>query len=129
NWTGNVVQKIKLADLPPGTFNSNTSDSFTHTFTTPGTYDLTLFVDQGGVMGPSSFCKKITVLDGFGSILGSDTSICAGGSYKIDATTSGATGYQWSTGATTPSIVVNTSGTYWVELQGNVCVKKDTIAL
>lgn len=42
------------------------------------------------------------------------TSFCTGGS--VDLTASAATGYLWSTNATTSSITVNTSGSYTVEI-------------
>ncbi|HET8573565.1 MAG TPA: gliding motility-associated C-terminal domain-containing protein [Edaphocola sp.] len=62
-----------------------------------------------------------------GNILGPDTSLCLGNSMILDVTTNGATGYQWSTGATTAAISIDTPGTYWVHLEGDFCVQNDTI--
>ncbi|MFZ1689262.1 MAG: hypothetical protein WAU70_17700, partial [Flavobacteriales bacterium] len=64
-----------------------------------------------------------------GSIdLGNDTSFCAGGNVLLDATLPGSS-YTWSTGATSATLNVNTSGTYWVEaLQGN-CEVSDSITI
>jgi len=47
-----------------------------------------------------------------------DTGYCQGGSFPLQLTTVSYPGvrYQWSTGATGPSITVNTQGRYWVNL-------------
>jgi gliding motility-associated-like protein len=58
--------------------------------------------------------------------LGADTAICASGNIVLDATYPGAT-YVWNTGATTPSISVNTAGEYYVSSTLNGCTAKDTI--
>ncbi len=59
--------------------------------------------------------------------LGQDTTVCVG-PYFINATISGAQGYLWSTGATTPTITVATTGTYSVEIFGPNCITdKDTV--
>lgn len=60
--------------------------------------------------------------------LGNDTTVCTGGSLQLNATTNGAT-YQWSTGATSATINVNTSGTYWVNVNANGCSATDTIVV
>jgi gliding motility-associated-like protein len=44
----------------------------------------------------------------------------------LDATTPGAT-YLWSTGATTPTLSVGSTGTYWVEVQQGQCSASDTV--
>src|SRR5690606_38917559 len=64
-----------------------------------------------------------------GNILGADTAFCAGDSLLLDATTPEATGYLWSNGATTPTIYVNQTGSYWVKLTGELCVDRDTIMI
>jgi gliding motility-associated-like protein len=55
-----------------------------------------------------------------------DTTICRGQSVKLDATVTGAT-YLWSTGATSPSIMVSTQETFWVRVMKNGCITIDTI--
>lgn len=59
--------------------------------------------------------------------LGADTTIC-GINWVLDATTSNAT-YLWSTGATTPSIIANTSGVYWVDVTNGTGSTRDSIKL
>ncbi|MBT3646942.1 MAG: T9SS type A sorting domain-containing protein [Flavobacteriales bacterium] len=56
-------------------------------------------------------CKIV----GVGAI-GEDTSFCEGGSVTYDVTSTGATSYVWSTGATTSSITTDSTGTYSVTI-------------
>ena len=58
--------------------------------------------------------------------LGFDTALCQGDTLLLDAFRPTAY-YQWSTGATTPSISVHQSGTYWVEIWNSCGSRKDTI--
>ncbi|HQV39532.1 MAG TPA: hypothetical protein PK383_11465, partial [Flavobacteriales bacterium] len=58
--------------------------------------------------------------------LGPDRTICAGGSVMIGVTVAGAT-YFWNTGATTDSIAVSSTGTFWVDATLNGCAVRDSI--
>ena len=129
SWGTNAVYNLKLFTFPPGTINVNTNPLITRSFTTPGIYNITLFVDQGAIMGTRSFCKQIVVVSGRGNFLGPDTVLCDGTAYTLDATQAGATGYAWNTGAATPSITVTGSGTYWVQVSGQVCGREDTVTV
>jgi len=61
--------------------------------------------------------------------LGSDTSFCPGTFYRLDAGFSGS-GYLWSDGSSSQMIIVNTLGTFWVEVtDSNGCIDSDTIIL
>jgi gliding motility-associated-like protein len=55
-----------------------------------------------------------------------DASICRGQSVKLDAFVDGAT-YLWSTGATTPSILVSTQEQFWVRVTKSACITIDTV--
>lgn len=57
-----------------------------------------------------------------------DTTLCAGQSLTLKANISGAT-YTWSTGATTESIAVTTSGLYWVDIRAGFCQARDTMTV
>lgn len=75
-------------------------------------------------------CKKDSDTEQCGSPftidLGADTEINEGESLTLDATTDGAT-YLWSTGETTASIDVDTTGTYWVSVSTCYGSESDTI--
>ena len=63
--------------------------------------------------------------------LGNDTTLCGtGGSIILNPGNMGASPILWSTGATTPTINVNTAGTYWVRTGGaSECQRRDTIVV
>ncbi len=58
--------------------------------------------------------------------LGNDTTICSYNTLQLDVTNAGAN-YLWNTGATTASIIVNTTGQYSVITSLNGCSVRDTI--
>lgn len=58
--------------------------------------------------------------------IGSDTSICQGQNLTLDAGHPGSN-YVWSTGATTQTINVNTTGIYWVDVSAGNCSFRDSI--
>jgi len=60
--------------------------------------------------------------------LGNDTSMCGSGPFTLNAGNTGAT-YTWSTGATTQTISVNTSGIYWVHVNNGGCIGTDSISV
>lgn len=57
---------------------------------------------------------------------GSSVSFCQGNSFTLNAANPNST-YTWSTGATTPSISVNSSGMYWVSVTNPCGTTSDTI--
>ncbi len=58
--------------------------------------------------------------------LGNDVNSCDGQAVVLDANVPGAV-YLWSTGAFTQTILVSTTGSYWVTVTYNGCVQHDTI--
>ncbi len=90
----------------------NNETSQTRTVTTAGEYTVT--VTNGGCSGTASV--NIDVIQVPTAVnLGSDATICFGNALTLDAGNPGAS-YVWSTGATTQTIVVSTSGTYAVDV-------------
>jgi gliding motility-associated-like protein len=72
---------------------------------------------------------RVTVAQSPPINLGSDTSLCQGGSLLLDAGPGFAT-YLWSTGATAQTITVNAAGTYWVRgTTANGCISTDTLRI
>lgn len=58
--------------------------------------------------------------------LGPDTSLCQGSFLDLQPNITGAS-YEWSTGAITPAITVQTAGQYWVKVRNAACTLADTI--
>src|SRR5665213_705174 len=58
--------------------------------------------------------------------LGNDTNICSGQSLTLNAGNPGYN-YLWSTGATTQTISVSSTGTYWVAVNEAACASSDSI--
>ncbi|MBK6339745.1 MAG: hypothetical protein IPF63_09190 [Bacteroidetes bacterium] len=58
--------------------------------------------------------------------LGNDTSLCAGQTLTLTQNIAGVS-YTWSDGTTNNSITVNTSGTYWLEIDNGSCTGRDSI--
>lgn len=58
-----------------------------------------------------------------------DTTLCAGQSLKLKANVTGGVTYNWSTGATSESITVDTTGLYWVDIRNGNCQVRDTMTV
>ncbi len=116
-YAGKTLYFRAIANYPSATnityYNAQTNPGFNRS----GKRDMTLLQDPGGFMGSYAQCKSIYVKPGATKFL-NDATICDGDSVTLDATITGATGYQWSNGATTGKITVKTSGKYWVKLTG-----------
>ncbi len=99
------------------------------TFTPPGegSYTVTLTLDP---CSQSSFTIEVTITDTPTLDLGMDESLCDGESFEIVPTVGGNTDgitYLWSTGETTPTIIVDESGDYTLDIMVGPCVVSDTI--
>ncbi|MBL7720023.1 MAG: gliding motility-associated C-terminal domain-containing protein [Flavipsychrobacter sp.] len=127
--TTQTLYRNPVFGYPPGTSSGYYNNTYNYTFTQPGLHTITLHCDQGTVQGPSSFCKQVYVTNGSGSVILNDTTVCAT-SYTLSPQLSG-TGntYLWNTGATTPSISVTSSGTYWVQVNGACVSGSDTAVI
>ncbi len=58
--------------------------------------------------------------------LGSDTALCAGQSLLLQSDISNAR-YQWQNGSTAASFTVTQPGLYWIEVEKNSCIVRDSI--
>lgn len=117
-WTSNPPSSISA---PNGT-NTNI------TFTSPGTYSITLTANNGTVT--NTLVKTITVsTQPTVSLISSTTSLCSGTNATLTA--SGASTYSWSTTQTTSSIVVSptTSTTYTVQGNNNNCFAVQSVVI
>lgn len=61
--------------------------------------------------------------------LGDDTTQCGNAPITLNATTPGATNYLWGNGSNSPTLEVNTNGTYsvWATNSNNKCFGRDTV--
>ncbi|MBI3500627.1 MAG: PKD domain-containing protein [Bacteroidetes bacterium] len=95
--------------------------------TKAGTYSVQVSDTNGCTFYSSPIIISVDSFS-YTTTLGKDTSICSGASIGLTVGASQAVNYLWSTGATSSSIVVTTSGTYSVTVQNNLgCTAKDTI--
>lgn len=97
-------------------------------YTTPVlTVTDTFYVQQITTCGTSPRLPIVVTVNPLPVVsLGSDITQC-GGNVTLDAGTTGDT-YSWSTGATSQTIIVTTSGVYSVaSTNGNGCVGRDTV--
>lgn len=104
--------------LPSGNYTFNWSpaaNTSSITISTPGTYRVTVTDTSGCSLVSSpvtfsidSFQNKVALLSG------PDTSLCSGNSLGLSAGASLVSNYLWSTNANTPTIILDTTGTYQV---------------
>ena len=89
-----------------------------------GTYSVEVF--QGSCSVTDAILVQVNPVPVFD--LGNDQVLCAGESTVLDATSTGST-YLWSTGVTTPTITVSTTGTYSVTATLNGCTTTDDVVV
>jgi PKD repeat protein len=102
-------------------------------YSNPGNYPVTLTVSNGISSVTTTKTAFISAKASPLVNIGNDTIICAGDQLNLHAGNPGAT-FLWSTGDTTASILVDSTGTglgtalYWVQVTGkNGCVTSDSI--
>jgi hypothetical protein len=120
---GNPGSTYKWRKSPSATVISTDQ---TLTITTAGTYKVEV-TNPAGLMGDDS----IVVAAGPAYVisLGADRTVCSGGAAMLDPGNVGVA-YLWSTGATTQSISVTTTGEFWVtSFSATGCEATDTIEL
>lgn len=94
------------------------------TVNTSGTY-MAQVTDTAGCSGRDTV--NVTLFPPISVNLGADITHCGSGPVSLDAGNPGAT-YTWSTGASTQTIFVMTTGTYYVDvISPNGCLASDTI--
>jgi gliding motility-associated-like protein len=98
----------------------------THTFTEPGVYEVVYVVsDTAGCILSDTANLVVTVFDTAGIDILFDSVFCT---ETLDLyTDSPLSNYQWSTGAATSTITIDTSGIYWVEVENACGVYNDTV--
>ena len=120
-------QGFLLGDLnsPYDTFDwSDGSSDKTLQVTTAGSY----WLHATEACGTSKDTIHVDYYPNIGLELGNDTSICAGDLLVLGVSRT-LNNYQWSTGASTPSIVVSAAGIYWLETQTICGPVRDSITV
>ncbi len=122
----NVTKFFPMVDPVPNTLEWNFTEERSvewipnFTFSISGTYQVRLSATVAGISKDTTATISILESD-LEADLGNDTTICIDAVLPLDP---GAEGdgltYVWSTGATTPTIEVDTTGTYWVEVTNNM---------
>lgn len=125
NVQNNTITRLKFTGSNGSSIpNSTLENPPPVTYTIPGIYNINLTIDDG-LPTQASLCKQVVVLPELVHNPTQDISICEGSSIKLGSSSETGT-YQWNNGITTDSIVVNTSGIYWVETSRYGCVNRDS---
>ena len=93
-------------------------------FSSPGTYNLSLSINDGQP-SQQSVCRQVVVVDNPVHTPLQNVNFCSGDSLRI-GTQSGLSSYTWSTSATTDSITVSQAGLYWVQSSRSGCANRDS---
>ena len=138
---GSTVDFFDESDIWPDTWlwdfgdplsGNNTSEDQhpQHSFSGPGDFEITLFV-QEGCQQDTFFVDTITIIDNkvLGTLeLGPGQSFCEGESVILDAGEQvQGTNYLWSTGEVTRHIEVDTIGIYACTIQNDICFETDQV--
>ncbi|TKK68918.1 T9SS type B sorting domain-containing protein [Ilyomonas limi] len=125
NAHNNTLTRIKF----PGCTSASVASSIAQTpppfsYTTPGTYNITLSVDEG-LATQSSTCRQVVVVAPPAPHPILDTAFCEGGNISLVSLSAG-NNYIWNTGATTSNITVSDIGKYWVTTDAYGCLSTDS---
>jgi gliding motility-associated-like protein len=135
-----------LVSLGPDTFlcaNSYTLQS-SYTYPSSATYLWSNGSTTSSIVATTTNTYRLKVTDGLCSVsdtvlvtlkqqpivsFGHDTSFCQGHSITLGGFIPGGSTYTWSTGSTAPSITVNTTGIYWLNVNNGGCTAHDSICV
>ncbi|MBC3538747.1 PKD domain-containing protein [Rufibacter sediminis] len=112
-----------FSDPSSGSANTSTTLNSDHTFTSPGTYKVSLRVYLGGSY--KELEQQVTIKEKPLVNLGPDIKVCSNEKVELDA--GEGTPYLWSTGETTRKLIAKVTGDYWVEVSNGFCAAKDEI--
>lgn len=126
NVANSTITRLRFAGCTNASVSSSTLENPQPvTYSTPGTYNINLTIDDG-LPTQTSYCKQVVVLPEPTHTPTQAITICTGDNIKIGTGVKYAK-YTWNTSATTDSIIVNTAGTYWVQTDRFGCTNKDSM--
>ncbi|MDB5282919.1 MAG: hypothetical protein JWO06_1994, partial [Bacteroidota bacterium] len=114
-----------FGDPTSGSANTTTIFNPDHLYTSSGTFSVQLVSFHNGGLS-DTITQPVTIQTGITVNLGNDTTLCLGQSYTLNAGNAGAT-YQWQDNSGNQTLVVNQTGTYWVNVSESGCTGSDTI--
>lgn len=130
-----ALQTSAICNTDEVTLNANRSQGEQYTWNT-GAAVNSISTGIPGYYWVDLFLNGCTIRDSFNVVstaqtpLGSDTTICqAALPYVANATVTGATLYRWQNNAATPSININQSGIYWVDITVGGCKFRDSLVV
>ncbi|HQV51865.1 MAG: PKD domain-containing protein [Flavobacteriales bacterium] len=97
-----------------------------HTYTDPGTYNVTLTITDLGCGQNDQMTLPVTLINELPTALVPTAIICFGETTVLDAT-SNVDSYVWSTGETTPTITVDHGGIFVVNVYTGTCFGQDSV--
>ena len=126
NVSNNTITRLRFQGCTNASVSSSTDQNPAPvTYNTPGTYNINLTVDDG-LPTQTAYCRQVVVMPALTHTPTQTINICTGTSIKIGTGVKYAQ-YTWNTGATTDSIIVNTPGTYWVQMERFGCSNRDSM--
>jgi PKD repeat protein len=123
---GNTINKWQWS-FGDGT--TSTLQNPLHSYTNTGSFTVKLTVTTTGNL-TNTRSKSIFITNGTAPAvnIGNDSTVCQNAGFSLDAANAGAT-YLWSTNQTTQTIAISKTGTYWVTVNKNGCIGKDTAVI
>lgn len=120
--------KWDFGDPASGINNTSANDSTVHSFTNPGTYEVTLITF---LSCRNDTIKKTITVDPLTVNLGPDKEICGNADHLLDPHSGTNRTYLWQDNSVNPTFTTSQSGLYWVEVKNNnnTCVLRDSIQL
>ena len=117
-----------FGDPASGINNASFSDSSAHTYTKPGTYEITLITFLNC---RNDTVKKTITVDPLTVNLGPDKEFCENTTYVLNPHSGTDKSYLWQDNSTDTTFTASKSGHYWVDVTNvdNGCVIRDSIQL
>ncbi|GEM_PF-576363 len=126
NVNNSTITRLQFAGCDNASIPSTSAENPPpFTYSQPGTYNISLTVDDG-LPTQSSYCKPVVVVAPPPKNPIQRRTICPGQTITLQKNLPGNITYAWSTGQTTNTIDVTATGIYWVDMTWYGCTTRDT---